>query len=339
MDDKAEFIYRQYDLEVLRTYKIKGCVCLDTRQGEYVIRPYSESEKRAGFENCVKTYLVEAGLENVDVIYPNSLGELISQDQYRNPVVIKKLIKGRECSLTDIDELKAAAKALARLHLMLKDFSDTRLKKDADVSIELSLKDIRQSLNKHCLELARVNKYILSGRRTNEFETEFTGSFNIYYRQARRALNMLEGKWYDEYMDEVRERKIIAHQNFDRHSILFPDDGVEEYGIVNFEHCGGASPVTDLYQLLRKALEKNNWDPELGTDIIESYNGIRCISKEEMYMLKAMLLFPEKFWKLADRYINKKKSLITQRSMIKLKALNDQEEKRQIFIKYLEEAC
>lgn len=350
MEDKAEFVYRQYDLDVMRTYKIKGCVCLDTKQGEYVIRPYGESAGRAAFENSLKSYLMDSGFKNVDIIFPNSSGELISFDQYRNPVVVKKLIKGRECSLTDRKELKAASKALAGLHIKLEEGADSFIapkgeegsyvtdKTGSSGRYQAAVKDIRKMLGKHCLELARVRKYILSGRRNNEFESEFIRCFDIYYRQAQEAPELLEGDWYEGYMDMIRRKKTVCHQSFDQHSILFTGEGTKDYGIINFEHCGVSSLMTDLYQILRKALEKNEWDTELGRDIIDSYDSERDISEDEMRILKAMLRFPEKFWKLADRYINRKKSLITQRSMIKLKALNDQEENRKKFIKFLEEA-
>ena len=39
--------------------------------------------------------------------------------------------------------------------------------------------------------------------------------------------------------------------------------------------------VKDLYQFLRKVLEKNNWDSSLGTMIMDTYLSVRTLSEEE----------------------------------------------------------
>ena len=39
-----------------------------------------------------------------------------------------------------------------------------------------------------------------------------------------------------------------------------------------------------------------------GNLIIENYNSVKQISKDEINVLKAIIIFPQRFWRLANRY-------------------------------------
>lgn len=79
-------------------------------------------------------------------------------------------------------------------------------------------------------------------------------------------------------------------------------------------------------------MEKNDWDDEYGKVVINAYNNVRKINDKEMRMLKLLLMYPEKFWKLASYYMNGKKTWISQKNIEKLDALEAQYSKRKSFI-------
>ena len=66
------------------------------------------------------------------------------------------------------------------------------------------------------------------------------------------------------------------------------------------------------------------------------YGKIRPLSQREMTDLRLRLSFPEKFWKLANHYYNSRKSRMPEKGMEKLITLENQEERRQKFIKIVE---
>ena len=49
-------------------------------------------------------------------------------------------------------------------------------------------------------------------------------------------------------------------------------------------------------------MEKNNWNAGLGMDLIRGYDRVRKLSPEELKYLYVYLAYPEKFWKIANRY-------------------------------------
>ena len=83
---------------------------------------------------------------------------------------------------------------------------------------------------------------------------------------------------------------------------------------------------------MRKILEKNNWDLNLGSSMIEEYSKIKLISKEELEILHILFLYPEKFWKIVNYYYNGNKAWIPQKNIDKLRTLISQNRLREKFI-------
>jgi hypothetical protein len=82
-------------------------------------------------------------------------------------------------------------------------------------------------------------------------------------------------------------------------------------------------------------MEKNNWNRELGMRLIGAYDRIRPIGEEEYRRLYVLLLFPEKFWKLANHYLNSHKAWVSGRDIEKLDRIMEQEVRREEFLQNL----
>ena len=93
--------------------------------------------------------------------------------------------------------------------------------------------------------------------------------------------------------------------------------------------------IKDLYQFLRKVMEKNSWDQSLGFMIIDTYISVKPLSRDEKYYLYALLVFPEKFWKIANRYYNARKSWFSGVNYEKMcKLVKISEERKSFLNKY-----
>jgi hypothetical protein len=79
-------------------------------------------------------------------------------------------------------------------------------------------------------------------------------------------------------------------------------------------------------------MEKNGWDGGLGIAVIAAYEKERALEPEEKTLLYAMLLYPEKYWKLVNFYYNSRKSWISSRNLEKLIKIRAQEENRAFFL-------
>ena len=86
--------------------------------------------------------------------------------------------------------------------------------------------------------------------------------------------------------------------------------------------------------LFRKIMEKNNWSPQLGNQVLEAYTKVRPFTGEERRQLYYRLNYPEKFRKIANFYYNSTKSWIPGKNKEKLDNILYQEAERS---RYMEE--
>ena len=58
---------------------------------------------------------------------------------------------------------------------------------------------------------------------------------------------------------------------------------------------------------------------QAGGHMLDAYDAIRPLTREEEGYLKLRLIYPEKFWKLADSYYRSNKAWISVKNVEKLK--------------------
>ena len=135
-----------------------------------------------------------------------------------------------------------------------------------------------------------------------------------------------------ENVSQINPKCDICHGEFNQHNVIHQE---HRWYIVNFENFMYSWSVMDLANFLRKMLEKSNWDIALGMRLIEIYDKHCSLSKESLRQLYGLLLFPEKFWKITNHYINSRKAWISGRDIEKLKKVIEQEQERLNFMENL----
>lgn len=315
MDDKHSEVFRQYELKVYNLYRARGAYLLETNQGLKLFKGFEDSENHLLYENRVKEVLVSKGFSNVDTVLPNQAGEYITQDSAGSKYYIKNWFEGEECNLKDQKDIYAASKTLARIHMALEGVNG---EENEGTVCQPHLAEL---FDKHNKELKRAKTYIWNKKQRNEFELNFLLAFDFFYEDAKKATELLENYHYDSFYQDCLKKGLGCHGNYTYHNILITKEGV---AVTNFEKCCSGIQMMDLYQLFRKCMEKNNWDKAYGQTILNGYEAVRSISKEEYHILYLLLLYPEKFWKVTNYYINNKKSWISKRNIQKLTVLQEQ---------------
>lgn len=102
--------------------------------------------------------------------------------------------------------------------------------------------------------------------------------------------------------------------------------------MTNFDKWNYDIQMADLYQFMRKILEKHDWDIRLGQKMLQAYEQVRPITKEEFENLRVRFAYPEKYWKLANYYYTHNKAWISQKNVEKLNKLTNQHEKWRNFV-------
>ena len=133
------------------------------------------------------------------------------------------------------------------------------------------------------------------------------------------------------YAEEMKKSGMI-HGEYNYHNIIMTKEGI---ATTNFEKFRRDIQVEDLYYFLRKVLEKSGWKIRLGDGMLNAYSAIHPLTEGEMEYLKIRLIYPEKFWKIANHYSQSHKPWRSMRDFEKLERVNAQEHEREQFLNLL----
>lgn len=356
MEDRNLELLRQYNIKIYNTYRIRGAYIVETDKGLKLLKSLESSKSRVEFENALLEYLTVQNYPYVDLYMKNSAGEIITEDGAGNRFVLKNWFPGEECNLRNEADIADAATNLAFLHFMLREVPLTKEQVEYN-----TYSDLIEVFDKRNRELKRVRSYIREKRKKNEFEICYLNCYDEFYEQSQQAAEILANSNYADLMQEAIDHKYICHGNYTYHNIIminanqlgysnwkpsYQTEYLSAAGLrekvngnmatANFDKSCIGVQILDLYQYLRKVMEKNNWDVDLGSMILDTYNQVLPIDKDEIKLLYVLLLYPEKFWKITNFYYNGKKSWVPQRNIQKLIGIQEQKEKKKKFMERLE---
>jgi spore coat protein I len=297
-----------------------GCI---TDTGRYILQEYNHSEEKM-ITMSVFYNLLESNGFMADSVIANAQGKYVTVSEDGYTYILKKWFDGTECSNNNEKHIIMAVKNLAAFHNLTENtkeiFGDKKLHPG---------KNAENIQKRHTEEILRIRNYIRKRKNKNYFEMSLHNIIDEYHRQSLEAMKLLEQSYYKELYSEALENESISHGSYNYHNIIFVENKVV---MVNLLKINYGPVIQDLYDFLRKVMEKNGWNIELGEKILEEYSAIRPISVREYEVLKAMLSYPEKFWKIINYYYNSNKAWYSEKNEDKLKQFRKQEDLRRKFI-------
>ncbi len=320
MKERELEVLEQYDIDIKSTRKVRGAILCDTNQGLFLLKEIHCSEKRMPVLYELQNHLLQEGYKNIDILIKNKEDSLVSISEEEQKFVLKKWYYGKECDNKREIDIMEGVRNLALLHRIMK--------KNFEVNL-FSKEDMSNEFLRHNREMKKVRSFIRSKVGKGEFELLYLQYFDEMYEWAVCAGEKLKSSGYRNLLQRSLEESTLVHGDYNYHNILMMQHGI---ATTNFEHFHMGIQVTDFYYFLRKTLEKNQWKIELGEKMIENYNRIHPLSKDELEYIAVCLAYPEKFWKAANFYYRSSKSWTSMKSLEKLEMAIRQMNQKKIFL-------
>lgn len=318
MNEKGTDVLQQYDLDIIRTSRVRGAVLCETRQGSRLLKEYRGTLSRLSQVQEALTRLEQNASVAVDRVIPNREGELVSLDAEQTPYVVKEWNSGRECDLTNETEVLRGVRLLAMLHKGLRQVDGSGFKEGDSLAEEY---------RRHTAELRRARSFVRRVRNKSEFELYMMRSFSMFFDQAEEAVRLLAER------NEEATEGVLCHGEYSHHHILY--DG--EFAMVtDFMGMTRGIQVCDLYYFMRKAMEKQGFCCQTGERMLAEYDRYLPLTAQDRRYLHIRFLYPEKYWKQINYYYNSNKAWIPSRNTEKLKILEEQEPERKKFLDFLD---
>ncbi|MCX7772759.1 MAG: CotS family spore coat protein [Clostridia bacterium] len=297
MVENREMIETAYGMRISSIKPCRAGYILDTDQGKKYFRQCQCSENRIAYVHDAKQHLMNHGFTTLDPYQVTAEGRP-SMEIESQLYIMTPFIDGRECEFgEDSDAIKASV-ALASMHKAGKGF-----KARPGLAIPNDLGKMPESLGKRYDEILRMRRK--AERERGAFDYIYLDCVDKFTALAEESLRLLDGPEYPRLVKKTLLEGGICHHDYSYQNILMK--GPTTY-ITGFEACGEEIRVYDLVNLLRRKMRKCNWNPTKATLLLEAYSEFEPITKDENVVMKAMLLFPQKFWRVANRYYNSRRS-------------------------------
>ena len=344
MNEKSLEVLKQYDFEVNRVLRGRGGMILNTDRGVKLFLECVKSDKYYERENDITRRVADSGFLWVDTYVQNSSGEILTPDEDGRRFYVKDWYEGKECNVRDLKDLCRAVQTLAQLHLVLLEIAgelsgtseeqnenDVKAQSPADIEAGAETQ-LRLMYTRHMKELKLTGNYLKNKKKKSEFEQLAYKNIGSFFSEAEKAVQLLAESQFQERLSYAKKTGELCHGSYNYHNIIFSNGNT---AVTNFDKYKNEWQISDLYQFMRKILEKYDWDIQTAYKMMEEYDKIKPVSDTERALLAALFAFPEKFWKVMNYYFNSNKAWIPPKTKEKLEKVVQQNEKRQKFLETL----
>lgn len=286
-------IERQFDIKIESIKPNKGVYYLKTDKGERCLKKVNYGVQKLLFVYGAKEHLILNGFNNVDKYFLNIEKEpfaVVNEDLY----TLSEWISGRECNFKDKNDVALASEKLAYMHRSTKGYEppeNSKLKSDLERWPHLMDKRIKS-----------LDKMRNMGRKRGvkgSFDLNYIKSLQFYKELGKRAMKVLSDSNYMDICKSTEAEKSFCHHDYTYHNIIISDDSVN---VIDFDYCKREVRAYDIANFMTKVLKRVDWDIEYAKIIIDNYNKVDLLREEEYKVIFAFLLFPQRFWRLSNRY-------------------------------------
>ena len=319
-------IERQFNINIETIKANKGVYYLKTNKGERCLKKINYGPQKLLFVYGAKEHLIKNGFNTVDRYFLNIDEEpyaVVNEDLY----TLSEWLGGRECDFHNIDEVRLAAKALAKMHEASKGYEppeNSKLKSDLGRWTQLMAKRIKS--------LDKMRDMLRKKSNKSDFDVMYLKSMDFYKDMGQKALKNLEGSSYYELCAIAERDKSFCHHDFTYHNIVLNE--ANDVYVIDFDFCKREVRTFDISNFMIKVLKRVDWDMNYARAIIDSYNSVSKLNNEEYKVLYAYLQFPQRYWRLANRYYYNEVNWGQNTFYNKLQGIVDEREK---YLKLLDE--
>ncbi|MCD8366069.1 MAG: phosphotransferase [Clostridiales bacterium] len=314
-------------------YKGRGILICETDHGLFALKEFHGQEKKAAYLYQLGAFLTEHHI-SCDYILKNREDALITEGVDGTKYTFHHWVRGRECDVRSRMDMVMAVSFLAGFHaacegeavrerIFFAGEGAAQMGYQPETAYEKYLRRDR--------ELRKIKKYIASRKSKSAFELLYLQCFSEYICQSEDVLDFLEEQ------KDIFERHTMGacHGDFNQHNVVMDSAGMT---LIHMERAGYDAQVSDLGNFLRKCLEKHEWSETLGLEMLREYSRVHALNEADWVELYGRLSYPEKFWKIANRYYYSNKVLDAGKNYEKLKKELRQNEARKSFLAVLRRA-
>ncbi|MGE5632309.1 MAG: CotS family spore coat protein [Caulobacteraceae bacterium] len=293
-----EDIANDFGCRVLNSKPLRAVNLVQTDRGLVIIKETYREPDKILYIHGLKEYLYEKGFTNIDR-YLLSRYQLPFAIHDNRIFVMEGYIEGRESSFTNPYDREKIVKALAYLHEAGRGYVAPTGAARRD-----NIGKWKKSYRKKIDDIITFKSEAKRKRKKSRFDRLFLEDVDFYIEMCWRGFDTLKNSKYDEICKRAKTENVICHHDYTYHNLIIGNNG--EVNIIDFDYSCHELPVYDLASLMQKILRRFSFDMDMALGIMDNYCSVAPLSREELQLMLSMFEFPQKFWRLSERYYSGK---------------------------------
>lgn len=326
--------------EAVQTYRGILFALKNAPERRFILRASGCPAHRTAFTYAALRYLYERGFTGTE-LYLLSAEGLPYVFMGNSVFVAVPVLNGRECSIENCAELERAAAVLARMHGASEGFTEQtaaalvrsyiREEQAAEPwTLRIEAGRLPGLFAHRTSELQRFQR--MAKKSANRFDCAYSEIAEENIQRANAICEALSSGVYAKALSCCLRLGGICHKDYTAHNVLF---GNGETYVVNFDQCAIDLPICDLANLIKRRMRRCGWNVEDARRIVAAYNRVRPLSSEESVLLRLLLAFPQKLWRVVNKYYNSKRTWCEKSCLIKLSEIRAEQSKLDAFLEAL----
>lgn len=202
-------------------------------------------------------------------------------------------IRGQEADFRSMGQLAQASRTLADFHEASRGYAPNGYAPPDLFDMVERFRDRRE-------ELVEWKSRAKLKSRPDDVDQIFLKHVDGYVRQADEALGMLREPEVRAHLVYEEEDPVLCHLDLTPYNMVYTATG--QIVLIDLDFCTYGPRVLDVAHLLRRGLQRQEWEENVARHVLVNYNARRMMTRAEYSMMHGLLLFPHRFWRVAYQH-------------------------------------
>ncbi len=291
-------IFSEYGLQVKGIKPIRNAFMVDTDKGKKCLKRLRSKSDDFEFVYNVIKFLRDKGFNNVENINLTTDCKMFVEND-TGVYILSDMIDGRECDFKNPVELKKTVEIMADFHKKSLGFV---VDKDSP----------RNHIGKWPANFEDSQNTVVDLKNVIEHKDEkshideiFVKWADYYIDEMKDSIRKLKSSKYDLICERRRKIGGMCHNDFIARNFII--DNNCNVNFIDFDYCIVDSRLWDISKMIQRIAKDNYWDIDVVKFVIDIYNSVYPIDKDELFIIYCSLYFPTDFINIVrGYYINRK---------------------------------
>lgn len=278
-----------YGWDILAVSRHDAIVRVSTEDGDFALKRTHLSPQRVKFLAKALHYAREHGFNRTAQMVRAANGRdfIRLEDQ---TVYATRWLNGHEANFASVSQLGSVAEALAQWHQATRGFQPDGFKPDSEFNLLGMLR--RRSDDLRSLLAESENQ-----THPDAFATTLMAMGATLRTDAKRSIQLLESAPVATFLKQDAKRPGLCHLDVIPSNFIY--DTQQQMYLIDLDLSTYAPRALDLAHLLRRGLERANWNTEIAYTTFLHFHEVADIVPAEYTLVQALLTFPYRVWRLA----------------------------------------